>query len=987
MATDNKPASKRWSFVFWFLSIFCFAAFPLFLLDVGLDNYINTRNKIEENEAYRKLEIELERLIQYGDSRHYYHALLKKVFDFADAHEDPIAYLKRALSHLKTRNPGVFNFIVWDNQKGSIVEELTDEKGHKYILNVLYEVFRTVADDCLKNYPGSPDHNETVAKRINIIRSYIGNFLVAECLNIPFLRANLGEIIPVSVKNQKAYFWYQSGKKVTIMANVSGDAVNSYDYIDKLVKGINKSSKNGIKFGTIDLLHNTSNIPETEEGPTGELSVGVAKYENFSRPKLSTDNYLMMVKIMNPFVRAFCYIEKAHVYKNRNIKRNALIVAFVMMVVFLAGLWGMYRFTERNFSMRWKLALMFLYANGLPLLVLGFIGYDYMQQYKNLLLDEAYESISQLINDFDSKFEIIQKDYANRFNAYVDQLSICNKDEKASRKIFDKIIKEANSTYCKDFAIINYDGEFILNGQKALDNSLLKGMARNLIEYYNNKIYTPLSKFADSKTGGIDSFTRSGIFFYKILQRTRRIHYEHFLGSTNYCYWAFVLNPETQKFENLVSAMWSVELLQEMYVSEYIKQLNSNNQNIYCVVYSGSYGKVFPDRVVADSSLFSRFRQILNLTSVNYDEITYNNKKYAAYGSVGKQLNKMAFLGFYPLNIINQKTNDLWIKIILFIIASLMLTLGISRLLAAHFLAPLKDLQGGIVAMGRQDFRHRLPVKSADEFGKLSEVFNSALESLEDLAVATTVQENLFPLEPIEQNKTVIWGKSVTMTRLGGDYFDFFPLSENECGVLMGDVAGHGVPAGFLMAMAKAAVILSGDGRFTPSKLLSSIHKVFHHVKNKKIKRMMTCIYFNFNTETGAYKFANAGHCYPAIIDKDHKVSYIEIDGTPLGITKRARYVDNDGVLEPGNYMLLYTDGMIEAHNGAGESLGMERLTKLISDSYSENPEEYYNNIFAGYKAWAALADDDITMVLIKYAFGESAVVSSTAISEVSDHE
>ena len=65
----------------------------------------------------------------------------------------------------------------------------------------------------------------------------------------------------------------------------------------------------------------------------------------------------------------------------------------------------------------------------------------------------------------------------------------------------------------------------------------------------------------------------------------------------------------------------------------------------------------------------------------------------------------------------------------------------------------------------------------------------------------------------------------------------------------------------------------------------------------------------------------------------------------------------------------------------------MERLTKLISDSYSENPEEYYNNIFAGYKAWAALADDDITMVLIKYAFVESAVVSSTAISEVSDHE
>ena len=164
------------------------------------------------------------------------------------------------------------------------------------------------------------------------------------------------------------------------------------------------------------------------------------------------------------------------------------------------------------------------------------------------------------------------------------------------------------------------------------------------------------------------------------------------------------------------------------------------------------------------------------------------------------------------------------------------------------------------------------------------------------------------------------------MTRLGGDYFDYFSLNDNEVGVLMGDVAGHGVPAGFLMAMAKASVLLTEDDKSNPSKLLAAVHKVFYHVKSKKIKRMMTCVYFNINTETGSYTMANAGHCYPAIINNKGEVSFLEIDGTPLGITKRARYVNTEGKLDNNSYIVLYTDGMLEAHNDTGESIGIKRF-------------------------------------------------------------
>ena len=218
------------------------------------------------------------------------------------------------------------------------------------------------------------------------------------------------------------------------------------------------------------------------------------------------------------------------------------------------------------------------------------------------------------------------------------------------------------------------------------------------------------------------------------------------------------------------------------------------------------------------------------------------------------------------------------------------------------------------------------------------------------------------------------------MTRLGGDYFDYFPLNDKEVGVLMGDVAGHGVPAGFLMAMAKATVLLSEDVKKDPSKLLAAVHKVFYHVKSKKIKRMMTCVYFCINTETGAYTMANAGHCYPAFIDNKGQVKFLEIDGTPLGITKRSRYTNTEGKMDNKSYILLYTDGMLEAHNEKGESIGIKRFSQLITDSYSENPEIFYNQIFAGYKKWSPLADDDITMVLVKFGFDDSDFIESSNV-------
>ena len=171
--SENKNSKPKWSLLFGFGAVFCFVIFPVFLLDVGLDSYINTKNEAEKQEAYRNLSINLEKILQYGDAKHYYHSLLSKIFEIAEEQQDSLSYLTRAIQNLKERNPGAFSFVIWDNKDDTIVESLTDEKGHKYILKALNEVFNSLAKENNDNYPVKTENNDSLAKKYNIIHSYI----------------------------------------------------------------------------------------------------------------------------------------------------------------------------------------------------------------------------------------------------------------------------------------------------------------------------------------------------------------------------------------------------------------------------------------------------------------------------------------------------------------------------------------------------------------------------------------------------------------------------------------------------------------------------------------------------------------------------------------------------------------------------------------------------------------------------------------------
>ena len=976
----NVPLSRRWPLIFGFGMLFCFILFPLFLVDVGLDSYLQTRKKLQKKEVFRHLNQKLELLLQFGNSRYYYHALLKRIVENAAASRKPIAYLKQALPHLAQRNPGVFRFIVW-NKNGRTIDELTDEKSYKYIVKTVYEVLCKAAEDAVKNYPGNPATIPIVDKRLNLLRSYLGAFFVPERLNLPYLRGNLGECLMASSNPEKSHFWYQVSDEFTIFVNIHVNAIESNDYLKKIVAGMNRNST-AIRYGMADLIKDCRVFTDRHLENREEILVELGKFLNSSESEVETANQLLVIKPITPFVLGFCALPSKNHLMDVKEARIKILGGATLLIISLALIVSYLIFKSGFFSIRWKLALLFIYANGLPLLILGFLGFEYMQQVRAQLLDHAQKQISNLMTDFDTKFVKMVKRYEGQVNLALDKINERFADGSIGENDFHAFVREVSKTNPTDIIVADADGKFkIFNCSGKRADKFIANMAQTLVEYANENEFTPQVKFDDVsdkkavKAQSVIAGNRT-IVFEDILRKTRRIGVQQMAAEERFYYWGFLGDFFRRKFKYLCMISWSQDHLQEIYLKEFMDTLNSNSEQVKFYAMVEANGVTYPGKNVP-SEIDNLFRQVFNLKVVKADSLRIGNEKFVGFGSVGKLMNQVALVGALPLQNIDSHIFGLRMRLIAFAFMSIFLTSGIGMLLAKQFLEPVKELELGVRAIGEQNFRYRIPIGSADEFGHLGTVFNRAIESLEDLEVAKIVQENLFPLNPLKHGKLEVFGRSVSMTRLGGDYYDYYEIDKDYAGILMGDVAGHGVPAAMLMAMAKASVLLAeNEQKHSPAALLSSLHKVIFKVKSSKIKRMMTCQYFSINVSNGNFKFSNAGHCFPLLVRaKEKKIEQLAMIGIPLGITKKPHYKDQEFSLEEGDIVLLYTDGIIESKNKDGLAMGFDRFEQLVLDSCDLDLENFYQSIFSGYLEWSPEAEDDITMVLLRYGCEGGGVV------------
>lgn len=249
----------------------------------------------------------------------------------------------------------------------------------------------------------------------------------------------------------------------------------------------------------------------------------------------------------------------------------------------------------------------------------------------------------------------------------------------------------------------------------------------------------------------------------------------------------------------------------------------------------------------------------------------------------------------------------------------------------------------------------------AIENARLFRQERQARERLEkDQADARRVQVSLLPRNAHEIGSFSVSGTCLPVSAVGGDWFDYFPVGDGLVGLALGDVAGKGMPAALLMASTRSILRQQAKKNASPAQILAHLNDIL--CDDFPQGSFVTMIYGTLDTRRETLILSSAGHPQPLVATRNG-VNDLEIpDGLPLGI-QASRFGESVINLAPGDSVLLYSDGIIEASSPQGEEFGMERLKQSFAAKDLAD-----DTVIAAAQAFASpgMLTDDATALIVK---------------------
>jgi ketosteroid isomerase-like protein len=199
---------------------------------------------------------------------------------------------------------------------------------------------------------------------------------------------------------------------------------------------------------------------------------------------------------------------------------------------------------------------------------------------------------------------------------------------------------------------------------------------------------------------------------------------------------------------------------------------------------------------------------------------------------------------------------------------------------------------------------------------------------------------------------------------VGGDFYDFFELEDGWVGLVVGDATGKGVPAALVMASARSMLRAVAQASDSPGDALRRVNDPL--ATDIPPNMFVTCFYAILDPNSGHLLYANAGHDLP-YLHRNGDAEELRARGMPLGLMPGMGYEEKETILEAGDSALLYSDGLVEAHNPKGEMFGFPRLRELIAEHGEERAlgdfllEQLYSFVGEGWEQ-----EDDITLLMLK---------------------
>ena len=236
-----------------------------------------------------------------------------------------------------------------------------------------------------------------------------------------------------------------------------------------------------------------------------------------------------------------------------------------------------------------------------------------------------------------------------------------------------------------------------------------------------------------------------------------------------------------------------------------------------------------------------------------------------------------------------------------------------------------------------------------------------------ELSVASKMQQSILPTHFPESPHYQIFANMEPARSVGGDFFDVVALENERIGMTVADVSDKGVPAALFMMSTRTLIKGAAIGSGGPGDVLREVNNLLY--EDNETEMFVTVLYAEYNPATGEFIYASGGHDPPLLVKPDGSSTSLALTGgIALGLLPDLDYRQNSVLLEPGDTIVLYTDGVSEAMNRGEEQFGLERLCAAMAADPGEDAEAANEVVFEAVNAFVGdnPASDDITCLTFR---------------------
>ncbi len=880
--------------------------------------------------------------------------VLRREGNRALADPDQPQALSFFVENMRRRFPQSFHFVFLSG-RGELRPELSDFQPSAALLQQFYRDYALLSQKV----------SEPMTKNINLYRGFLGP-MIGRDKEVKVYN----KLLIASQREKHAYVYLSPISSVGMFLVFIDRHARLEETCLRDITRTHQQANPTWVFRLIDLKQPENSVGNVSAELSNICDSVLARLESGAEPYRLQNGYLWAsLPLLGTFRLLFGIPDASQPWLAERLSRLQQALSLLFVLLFLVVWFFASTDSPTAFSIRRKLILLFTYLVGTPLLLMAISAHGFIRDRRAVLENQLFQQQEELLNAFDRGYPESNGRFERELQSLLHPpLQVGDPAADIRRRFLEinRLYQPVMGEVFDDQGRSKFQLETTWVGVTRRVISGIQGATVNLLRDINHE---PLQDKVSAKEQLINMTAEFLGFNMEMIMAG----FSQNLG----CLREFGVSKGTiqimmtplfnvkGKAEYLSLLAWQNEMLEARHVQAQVASYSSLMPHSVLFAYNSERERCFP-KDFADYDLARTF--LIHLenreSSLKHLIASSQGNRYLCAMN-GRFLKNYCLFVITEDDAIRRELQRFMIGYLCLSLVVLMLSLLAGRALARQFLVPVRQFENGLQAIAERRFDHRIPLMNRDEFGMLADMFNFMLEGLEELEVAKVVQETFFPQTTLACGDWEIHGSSIAASRVGGDYFDYFPIGEDRIGMLIGDVSGHGVGAALVVAMAKA-LLCHPKTESDPQKVLQTVQHVM--LKTLKRKKIMTCFFAVFHPSTGLLSAANAGHCFPFIV-RSNSVERIELPGSPLGTRICRVDAPVQRTLAGHDFVVLFTDGLVEAQDRSGAMIGEARIAAVLEQLRGDTAHTTVTNLMnwhAEQTGGRHPPEDDVTLVVLQ---------------------